>query len=191
MSLTPTLVNQRRITLVRLPKRNIHLGTRITPRTVQARIPLHCYLDLHLDRHLDRHLLIPASPTRNLLNMEGITMDTRLDTSHGTTTSQGVTLDAVKIFTTTPIIIIITMKAVDILLEAFLNLFQKGHFKLCLRRRSVSQTRNRTEVKLHRDLDSRSHRSQTIPINMDGATEVPCDRGQLFCNFNLYTVVIN
>jgi hypothetical protein len=198
--LPPTPVNQRQITLVRLPKRNIHLDTRITPRRAQVRIPpnrrqvtdtdhpahiglmarpmkrqgmpLHTprlYLDLHLDHRLD--LLIPASPARILLSMEGTTtMDTRPDTSRGMTTSQRVTTNAVKIFTTTAIIIIITMKAVDILLEAFLNLFQED---LCLRHRSASQTRNHTKDKLHRNLDSRTCRSQTILINMDGAIEAP------------------
>ncbi len=137
-------------------------------------MPLHTphlirYLDLHLD-----HLLIPASPARNLLNMEGITMDTRPDMSRGRTTNQRVTINAVKIITTTAIIIIITMKAVDILLGALkTNLFQENHSNLCLRRRSASETRNHTQVKLHKDLDSRTHRSQTIPINMDGATEGP------------------
>jgi len=190
-------VNQRRITLVRLPKRNIHLDTKITPRRVcillhpnrrqvthtdhpahiglMARpmkrqgMPLHTprlYLDLHLDHRLD--LLIPASPARNLLSMEGTTtMDTRPDTSRGMTTSQRVTINAVKIFTTTAII---TMKAVDMLLEAFPNLFQED---LYLRHRLASQTRNHTKDKLHRNLDSRIRRSQTIPINTDGAIEVP------------------
>ena len=129
-------------------------------------MPLHIphlirrYLALHL--FCRPNLLIPASPARNLLSMEGITMNTRPDTSRGIMTSQGVTLSAVKIFKTTAIIIIITMKAADILLEAFPNL----HLNLCLRPRSTSQTRNRTP----QDLDSRS---QTILINTDGAAEVP------------------